>query len=121
MVPFTSVALMKGKTVDLTGTTSIALHKAGVYLVEMVVAGTPAAAGTASIAMIKDGVAQPQATVNDPTAVTTVGVTLPITTLVQVSEDDGCCCCKAPTVIQFQNTGVGLNNASTMITVTKVC
>lgn len=121
IIPFTSVSLVKGQTVELSGTSTILLHKAGIYLVNMVVAGTPAAAGAVTVSMTKDGVTQPQATLTDPTALTTVGVTMPISTLVQVQDSDGCCCCKAPVVLQFTNTGVGLNNANAILTITKVC
>ena len=121
LVPFTSVSLAKGETTELSGINSILLHRAGVYLVNMVVTGTPAAAGAVTVTMTKNGVTQNQATVNDHTAATTVGVTMPMVTLVQVPESDGCCCCKAPTVLQFVNTGVGLNNASATLVITKVC
>ena len=121
VVPFTSVSLIKGETAVLTGTSSIQLNRAGVYMVTAVFTGTPAAAGAATIQMTKDGVVQPQATITDPTVLTTVGVTLPISTLVQVSESNSCCCCKAPTVLQFVNAGVGLNNAASHVTVTKIC
>lgn len=121
LVPFTSVSLIKGDTVTLSGTNSILLHRKGVYLVTAQVSGTPAAAGTVELSMLKDGVIQPQTTVTDPTAATTIGVVIPITTLVQVHDDDGACCCKAPVVVQFINTGVALNAATTSIVVTKVC
>ena len=121
LVPFTSVSLAKGETTELSGINSILLHRAGIYLINMVVTGTPAAAGAVTVTMTRNGVTQNQATVNDPTAATTVGVTMPMVTLVQVPENDGCCCCKAPTVLQFVNTGVGLNNASATLVITKVC
>lgn len=121
LIPFTSVSLVKGDTTELSGTMSVMLHRAGIYLVQLVVSGTPAAAGAVTVTMTKDGVTQNQATVNDPTVLTTVGVTMPMVTLVQVPENDGCCCRKSPVVLQFVNTGVGLNNANATLVITKVC
>ena len=120
-VPFTTVALVKGETAILTGLNSIQLNRAGIYHVELQVSGTPAAAGAATVTMTRNGVTQPQATVTDPTVLTTVGVNLAMSTLVQVTENNGPCCCMAPTVLQFINTGVALNNASTSVVVTKLC
>lgn len=121
VIPFTSVSLQKGETAVLAGSSSIMLNKCGVYMVSAVFTGTPAAAGAAEITMTKNGVAQPQATVNLPAALTTVSVALPISTLVQVPQSNGPCCCKSGTVIQFENTGVGLNAAGASVIVTKVC
>lgn len=121
VVTFTNVSLVKGQTVALSGASTVQLNKAGIYMVHVNVSGVPATAGTASIQLYKDGVAQPQATSSTPTALTTVGVNMSMATLVQVREDNGCCCCKAPVVIQVNNTGVGLGNANASIVVTKVC
>lgn len=120
-VPFTSVSLKKGHTASFSGTSSIQLNRAGVYMVCATVTGTPAAAGTASIQLYRDGVAQPQAIASATPVLTSVGVTLPICTLVQVTHDNGCKCCQAPVNIQLVNTGVGLTSANTSIVVTKVC
>lgn len=120
-VPFTNVSLVKGQTAVLSGTNTIQLNRAGIYMVHAVVSGVPAAAGTASIQIYKDGVAQPEATSSTPSGLTTVGVNLAMATLVQVREDNGCCCRMAPTVLQLINTGVGLNNANANIVITKVC
>lgn len=90
-------------------------------MVSFVLTGTPAAAGQASVEMTKNGVPQPQATITLPAALTTVSVALPIHTLVQVSESNSNCCCKAPTVLQFINTGVGINAAGSSVVITKVC
>lgn len=121
IVPFTSVSLVKGETAVLNGTNSIQLNRSGVYMVSAVFTGTPGAAGTASIAMTKDGVVQPQATISDTPVLTTVGVVLPIVTLVQVTHDNSCCCRTAPTVIQFVNNGTALSAVNAKVVVTKVC
>lgn len=120
-VPFNSVSLLKGETVVLSGISTIQLNRCGVYMVNAVITGTPAAAGAAEVYMTRNGVEQEQARAYLPAALTTVSVALPISTLVQVTENNGNCCCKAPTLLQFVNAGVGLNAASTSVIVTKVC
>ena len=120
-ISFNLVALRKGETAVLSGNSTVQLNKAGVYAVSFEITGTPAAAGAVTVEMLKDGVAQPQATATLPAALTTVSVALPITTLVQVQHDNGPCCCRAPVVLQFRNTGVGLNNAGVRLVITKVC
>ena len=121
LVPFTSVALHKGMTATLSGQNTIQLNRAGVYRVDLVLSGVPAAAGAVTVTMTKDGVPQPQATVTDPLAVTTIGVTLPVTTLVQVSRNNGSCCCREPVVLAFELNGVGLNQAQASVVVTRIC
>lgn len=120
-VPFTTISLVKGGTAELSGTTSIQLNKAGVYMVTANITGLPAANGNARVAMLKDGVEQDQATAVVTGVASTLGVTLPINTLVQVPHNNGLCCCTSPTVLSFENQGVGLNQADATITVTRIC
>lgn len=119
VVPFDSVKLLKGETAVLSGSGAVQLNRCGVYSVTAVVDGTPAAAGAATIQINQDGVAV--ASITDPLAVTTVGVTLTLPTLIQVKQSNGPCCCKSPSMLQVVNAGVGLNNANTRIVITKVC
>lgn len=121
LIPFDSVSLLKGQTAVLSGASSIQLNRCGVYMISAVFTGTPAAAGAVSIEMLRNGVVQPQASANLAAELTTVSVAVPISTLVQVSENNGNCCCKSGTIIQFRNSGVGLNAARTSIIITKVC
>lgn len=120
-VPFDSVSLLKGETVVLSGISTIQLNRCGVYMVNAVVTGTPATAGAVELYMTRNGVEQPQARTYLPAELTNVSVSLPISTLVQVTDNNGNCCCKAPTMLQFINAGVGLNAANTSVVVTKVC
>lgn len=121
VVPFSAVTLIKGETAVLSGANTIQLNRCGVYMIDFCMEGLPGAAGTATVSMSKDGVLQQQATASVGGATTATAVTLPITTLVQVSENNTCCCCTSPTVIQFTNTGVQLTAARTHVVVTKVC
>ena len=120
IVPFTSVSLKKGQTVELNGVNSIQLNKCGVYEVIFNATALAGTAGNVTIEMTKNGVTQPQATTTITGATTTTAVNVPISTLVQVKDNNSCCCCDAPTILQFLNTGVAIT-ADTNVVVTKVC
>lgn len=120
IVPFTSVSLKKGQTVELNGVNSIQLNKCGVYEVIFNATALAGTAGNVTIEMTKNGVTQPQATTTITGATTTTAVNVPISTLVQVKDNNSCCCCDAPTILQFLNTGVAVT-ADTNVVVTKVC
>ena len=107
-IPFNSVSLKKGCTVEQSGATTFALNKCGVYEVTCGVS----AAATETIQLYKDGVAVPEArrTGNSPN----------FTTLVQVGRNNNpCCACDSPVTIQVMSvTAATLADAS--ITVTKI-
>ena len=106
-IPFNSTSLIKGCTVTKPSADTINLNKCGVYMVEC-----DCSTGTATtIQLYKDGVAQLQAQ--------STGSSPSFTTLVQVSEDNTCCPCTAPTVLQVRNTTAGTFTDAN-ITVTKV-
>ena len=107
-IPFNNVSLEKGSTVTLSGTSTIQLNKCGVYMVA--VDGVVETETT--IQLYKDGVLQPQAQSG--------GVTLGFTTLVQVSHNNGNCCCQSPVTLQIINdTATTFTNVN--VVVTKVC
>jgi hypothetical protein len=120
-IPFNSVALEKGCTTELEGTSTIELNKCGIYEIVFNATATPTVTGTVTVQMTKNGVVQPQATRTITGATTTASVNTPITTLVQVSENNTSCCCTKPTTIQFISSGNGLNIANTNVVVTKIC
>lgn len=108
-VPFTNVSLKKGCTAELSGTSTIQLNKCGIYMVEF----DCSSAAATTVQLYKNGIAQDQAQ--------STGTTPGFTTLVQVSENNTCCPCSAPTTIQILNADdaeATLTNAN--ITVTKV-
>ena len=106
-IPFNSTSLIKGCTVTKPSADTINLNKCGVYMVECDIS----AAASTTIQLYRNGVAQPQAQ--------GTGLTPNFTTLVQVSEDNTCCACTSPTVLQVRNTVAGtLTDAN--ITVTKI-
>lgn len=119
--PLQVPALVKGRTAVLSGNGTIQLNARGVYMVQATFYGLPAAAGDVVVSMTKDGVVQPQAVVTSPNGLTTTGVAVSLSTLVQVQHDNGSCCCSAPTLLQFINSGVGLSKAGASVVVTRIC
>ncbi len=107
-IPFNNVSIQKGCTAKLNGVSTIELNKAGVYMVAF--DGT---AGTDTLVQLyKDGVAQPQAQ--------STGTNVSFVTLVQVPNNNTCCCNTSPTSLRVVNETAGtFTNAN--IVVTKVC
>ena len=104
-IPFNSTSLIKGCTVTNPSADTINLNKCGVYMVEC-----DCSTGTSTtIQLYKNGIAQAQAQ--------STGITPSFTTLVQVSENNTCCPCTAPTTLQVRNTTAGtFTNANIVIT-----
>lgn len=120
ILPFNSITLKKGCTAELNGVSSIQLNKCGVYEITLNINGLASTAGDVTVAMTKNGVAQPQATRSLVDQTITEGFSLPITTLVQVKDNNSCRCCDAPTTIQFINQGVAWVGDVDVV-VTKLC
>ena len=107
-IPFHNVALKKGCTAELSGTGTIQLNKCGVYMVSC----DASAEASTTIQLYKNGVAQPQAQ--------STGITPSFVTLVQVSENNCGCPCKAPVSLQIVNT-TATTFTDCNVNVTKVC
>ena len=106
-IPFNSTALVKGCTATKTGVDTVSLNKCGVYMVSC-----DCSTGTSTtIQLYKNGVAVPNAQ--------STGVSPSFTTLVQVSEDNTCCPCTAPTTLQVKNTTSGTFTEANLV-VTKL-
>lgn len=120
ILPFNSITLKKGCTAELNGVSSIQLNKCGVYEITLNINGLASTAGDVTVAMTKNGVAQPQATRSLVDQTITEGFSLPITTLVQVKDNNSCRCCDAPTILQFVNEGVAWVGDVDVV-VTKLC
>jgi len=117
---FNNVTVDKGCAEKLSGPSSIELNKRGVYLVEVDGFGTGGAAGTGSVQLFVNGVAQPQAISSYTAAAATIS-NFNFKTLVQVAENN--CCCNnvsSPTVLQVLNNDVALTDAHINIVVTKL-
>lgn len=90
-VPFQNVTIQKGCSAVLSGTNSVDLNKAGVYMVAV----SASASVSTTLQLYKDGVAQPQAQ--------NTGLNPCFVTLVQVQENNCCCPCTSATRIQILN------------------
>ena len=106
-IPFNSTTIQKGCTAVKTGVDTINLNKCGVYMVAV----DASTATSTTIQLVKDGVLQPQAQ--------STGLSPSFITLVQVSENNSCCPCSSPTVIQVRNTVAGTFTDANIV-VTKV-
>lgn len=118
-IPLNNVTIKKGCTAINSSPSTIQLNKAGVYMLSCNASATPDEAGLVSIQLYKNGVAQPQA-VSSFTGTVGDTNTLSFTTLVQVSEDNTCCCCDSPTMLQILNVG-GDATFDINVAVTKIC
>ena len=106
-VPFNSTSLEKGCTVTKSAPDTFNLNKCGVYMVAVDIS----TATSTTIQLVKDGVLQAQAQ--------STGLSPSFVTLVQVPNNNTCCACSSPTIIQVRNTVAGtLTDAN--ITVTKI-
>ncbi len=120
IVPFNSVTLKKGCTAELNGVSTIQLNKCGVYEVIFNATALATTAGNIVVGMTKNGVTQQQDIRTITGATTSTSVIVPISTLVQVKDNDSCRCCDAPTVLQFINTGVAWTGDVNVV-ITKIC
>lgn len=118
---FNNVVLDKGCGERLNGTSSIALERRGVYLVEMDGFATPDAATEVSIQLYVNNIAQPQAiTTFVPTAVTDTR-TFGFKTFVRVVENNcNCNCLSSPTILTFVNGTTPLSDAHINVVVTQI-
>lgn len=117
-IPLNTVVLEKGCTAVRTGNASIALNKAGVYMVA--VSASAVGAGELSIQLEKEGIPQAQA-ISSATGTAATTVPLGFTTLVQVRRDNSGCCFASPTVIDIRNIGVAATFDQIDVVVTKIC
>ncbi len=119
-VPFNNVSIEKGCTAKFSSPATIQLNKCGVYAVSVDAVVTPTTAGTASIQLSKNGILQPQAQASVTAANTTDLNSLSFSTLVQVTDNNTCSCCSAPTLLQVIN-GTAATFKNINICVTKIC
>lgn len=119
-IPFNNISIEKGCTAKFSSPATIQLNKCGVYSVSVDAVVTPTVAGPASIQLSKNGILQPQAQSSVTAANNTDLNPLHFDTLVQVTDNNTCSCCSAPTLLQVINgTATTFNNIN--ICVTKIC
>ena len=119
-IPLNNIGIVKGKTAVHTAPASIQLNKSGIYMVSCNASLATAAAGTASIQLVKDNVlVQNAQSIASAAAASTTS--LGFDTLVQVRDDNTCCCNTSPTTLQILNTGSAGTFPIVNVVVTKVC
>lgn len=119
-IPFNNVKIEKGCTAILTAPGSIQLNKRGVYGVTFDASVVPSAAGTVSAQLSRQGLLQPSAQSSVTGAAGSIS-SLGFHDLIQVSEDNTCCCFSSPVTLQVVNTGVAATYVNANLTVTKIC
>lgn len=118
---FNNVVLDKGCGERLNGTSSIALERRGVYLVEMDGFATPDAATEVSVQLYVNNVAQPQAITTFVPAAVTDTRTFGFKTFVRVTENNcNCNCLSSPTILTFVNGATPLSDAHINVVVTQI-
>lgn len=120
-IPLNNVALYKGTSAQLLGTSTIQFNKCGVYEVTVSFSATATTAGDISLQLRKDGILQPQAISTITAADATSIHSSSFTTLVQVpSNNMPNCPCSTPSRIEIVNTGVGATYNNIDVTVVRI-
>ena len=107
-VPLNNVKVKKGCTAVLSGTSTIALNKCGIYMVSV----NSSTETAATLELYVDGIAQANAQ--------STGTTPNFIALVQVDENNSNCPCSSPTSLQIVNTGAEATFTNVNVVVTKV-
>ena len=119
IIPLTTVALIKGTSTQLLGTSTIQFNKCGIYEVTVSGSVTGSAAGEIIIQLEKNGVVQPQAVSLATAADTTSIIPFSFTTLIQVPDSNNINCpCSTTTTIYLRDAGI--EDTYNTITVTAV-
>ena len=119
-VSFTNRVLIKGCTASLGAPATIDLNKTGVYVVSCNATLTGGdTAGDGTLQLYKNGVAQPFAK-SSATLATGDLASVGFETLVQVQENNTCCCITSPTSLQVIYDGVDATGDVNLV-VTKLC
>ena len=120
--PLNNITLKKGCSVTLSGTSTIQLNQKGVYLIQYDGYAAPAAAtGEVSTQLYVNEVAQPEAISSFEATADQATQTLHFQTCVQVAHNNcNCNLTTSPTILQFKNTGIGVESAHINVIVTKL-
>lgn len=120
-IPLTTVALLKGTSTQLLGTSTIQLNKCGIYQVTVTGSVIGSAAGDVIVQLEQNGIAQPEAistvTAADATSLHPIG----FSTLIQVPNNNNVNCpCSATTTISLRNAGIEATYSSIDVVVTRI-
>lgn len=120
-IPLTTVALLKGTSTQLLGTSTIQLNKCGIYQVTVTGSVIGSAAGDVIVQLEQNGIPQPEAistvTAADATSLHPIG----FSTLIQVPNNNNINCpCSATTTISLRNAGIEATYSSIDVVVTRI-
>lgn len=120
-IPLTTVALLKGTSTQLLGTSTIQLNKCGIYQVTVTGSVIGSAAGDVIVQLEQNGILQPEAistvTAADATSLHPIG----FSTLIQVPNNNNVNCpCSATTTISLRNAGIEATYSSIDVVVTRI-
>ena len=120
-IPLTTVALMKGTSTQLLGTSTIQFNKCGIYEVTVSGSVTGSAAGEIEVQLDKDGVLQPQAVALATAADATSIIPFSFTTLIQVPDNNVINCpCATVTTISLRNMGIAATYNTIDVTAVRI-
>ena len=120
--PINNITLKKGCSVVQSGPSAMQLNQRGVYLVHYDgFAAASAAGGTVSTQLYINGVAQPEAVSTFEAADVADAGALHFETCVQVANNNcNCNLTSSPTVLQFFNNGIAVEDAHINVVITKL-
>lgn len=120
-IPLTTVALMKGTSTQLLGTSTIQFNKCGIYEVTVSGSVTGSAAGEIEVQLDKDGVLQPQAVALATAADASTIIPFSFTTLIQVPDNNAINCpCATVTTISLRNMGIAATYNTIGVTAVRI-
>ena len=119
-IPLNNISIIKGSTAVHSAPATIQLNKKGIYAVSCNATVEGAAAGVVGIQLAKNNVLQPGIS-SQVTAAADSLYPLSFYCLVQVKEDNTCCCNTSPTLLQVMNTGGEATYTNINVVVTKIC
>ena len=121
--PLNNVTLKKGCSVVLSGPSTLQLNQRGIYLIQYDGFAAPGAdTGTVSTQLYINGVAQPEAISSFEATAIGNSQTMKFESCVQVANNNcNCNLTSSPTILQFFNTGIAVEDAHINVIVTKLC
>lgn len=121
--PLNNVTLKKGCSVVLSGPSTLQLNQRGIYLIQYDGFAAPSAdTGTVSTQLYINGVAQPEAISSFEATAIGNSQTMRFESCVQVANNNcNCNLTSSPTILQFFNTGIAVEDAHINVIVTKLC
>ena len=121
MYPINNITLKKGCSVIQSAPATFQLNQRGIYLVHYDGFATATTGGTVSTQLYVNGVAQPEAISTFEAEATADASSLQFETLVQVANNNcNCNLTSSPTVLQFSNNGIAVEDAHINVVITKL-